>query len=147
MTYISSLGFLLLRLSIGIVLIHHGYEKLENIENFADAFVRPLHLPFPIFLSYIAAFSEIGGSWLLIAGLGTRLGALAITGTISIAIYHAIATSGFNIYLLELLVLYWGGSFFLLTNGGGMFSMDELIKRSFGNTFTVLRENFNHMGS
>tara|TARA_Y100001968_G_C19228418_1_gene653241 strand:- start:149 stop:592 length:444 start_codon:yes stop_codon:yes gene_type:complete len=147
MTYVSSLGFLLLRLSIGIVLIHHGYEKLENIENFADAFVRPLHLPFPVFLSYGAAASEILGSWLLIAGLGTRLGALAITGTITIAIYHAISTSGFNIYLLELLVLYWGGSFFLLTNGGGMFSIDELIKRSFGNTFTILRENFNHMGS
>ncbi len=147
MTYVSSLGFLLLRLSIGIVLIHHGYEKLENIENFADAFVRPLHLPFPVFLSYGAAASEIAGSWLLITGLGTRLGALAITGTISIAIYHAISTSGFNIYLLELLVLYWGGSFFLLTNGGGMFSIDELIKRSYGNTFTILRENFNHMGS
>lgn len=147
MTYVSSLGFLLLRLSIGIVLIHHGYEKLENIENFADAFVRPLHLPFPVFLSYGAAASEIAGSWLLITGLGTRLGALAITGTISIAIYHAIATSGFNIYLLELLVLYWGGSFLLLTNGGGMFSIDELIKRSYGNTFTILRENFNHMGS
>ena len=147
MTYVSSLGFLLLRLSIGIVLIHHGYEKLENIENFADAFVRPLHLPFPVFLSYGAAASEIAGSWLLITGLGTRLGALAITGTISIAIYHAISTSGFNIYLLELLVLYWGGSFFLLTNGGGMFSIDELIKRSYGNTFTVLKENFNLMGS
>ena len=63
------------------MLIHHGYEKLENIENFADAFVRPLHLPFPILSSYFAAFSEIVGSWLVIFGLGTRLGALAILGT------------------------------------------------------------------
>ena len=78
---IKSLGFLLLRLSIGIMLIHHGYEKLDSIENFADAFVRPLHIPFPITMSYLAAFSEIGGSWLLIFGLGTRLGALAIMGT------------------------------------------------------------------
>ena len=103
---IKSLGFLLLRLAIGTMLIHHGYEKLENIENFADAFVRPLHLPFPIVSSYFAAFSEIVGSWLVIFGLGTRLGALAILGTISFAIYHALFTSGFNIYLLELLVLY-----------------------------------------
>ena len=42
---IQSLGFLLLRIALGTMLIHHGYEKLENIENFADAFVRPLHLP------------------------------------------------------------------------------------------------------
>ena len=124
---IGSLGFLMLRLSIGIMLIHHGYEKLDNIENFADAFVRPLHLPFPILLSYLAAASEIVGSWLLITGLGARLGALAILGTISIAIYHAIVTSGFNIYLLELLVLYWGGSACVLLNGGGKFALDHLI--------------------
>jgi len=125
---IQSLGFLLLRLSIGIMLIHHGYEKLDSIENFADAFIRPLHLPFPIFLSYIAAFSEIGGSWLVIMGLGTRLGALAILGTVSFGIYHAIMTSGLNIYLLELLVLYWGGCACIVLNGGGNFSLDHLIK-------------------
>ena len=130
---IRSFGFVLLRLSIGIMLIHHGYEKLDSIENFADAFVRPLHLPFPIFLSYIAAFSEIVGSWLLIFGLGTRLGALAVMGTVSFGIYHAIMTSGFNIYLLELLVLYWGGSACVLLNGGGNFALDHLIYRRLTN--------------
>jgi putative oxidoreductase len=110
-----------------VLLIHHGYEKLNNIENFADAFVRPLHLPFPILLSYTAAFSEIVGSWMLITGFVTRLGALAIMGTVSVAIYHAIMTSGFNIYLLELLGLYWGGAVCILLNGGGMFALDYLI--------------------
>ena len=125
--YLRSFGFLALRLSVGVLLIHHGYEKLNNIENFADAFVRPLHLPFPILLSYVAAFSEIVGSWLLITGLATRLGALAILSTISVAIYHAISTAGFNIYLLELLGLYWGAAFCVLLNGGGMFALDYLI--------------------
>ena len=114
---IKSFGLLILRLSIGTMLIHHGYEKTADIENFADAFVRPLGLPFPIFLSYIAAYSEIYGSWLIIFGLLTRLGALSIVGTISVAIYHALATSGFNIYLLELLILYFGGAFCILCYG------------------------------
>ena len=130
---IQSLGFLLLRISIGTMLIHHGYEKLENIENFADAFVRPLHLPFPIVSSYFAAFAEIVGSWMVICGLGTRLGALAILGTISFAIYHALVTSGFNIYLLELLVLYWGGAACIVLNGPGNLSIDHLIKRRLTN--------------
>ena len=130
---IRSFGFLLLRLSIGVMLIHHGYEKLDSIENFADAFVRPLHIPFPITMSYLAAFSEIFGSWLVIFGLGTRLGALAILGTVSFGIYHAIVTSGFNIYLLELLVLYWGGCACIILNGGGNFSLDHLIKRRLTN--------------
>jgi len=127
---IGSFGFLMLRLCVGVFLIHHGYEKLDNIENFAEAFVKPLHLPFPIFLSYVAALSEIVGSWMLIVGFGTRIGALAILGTISIAIYHAIITSGFNIYLLELLGLYWGGSICLILNGGGNFTLDYLIKKA-----------------
>ena len=136
---ISSFGLLALRLCVGVLLIHHGFEKLADINNFADAFVRPLHLPFPITLSYIAAFSEIGGSWLLIAGLGTRLGALAIFGTMSIAIYHAISINGFNIYLLELLGLYWGGALCLILSGPGKFSIDYLIVRSYQVLFGNLR--------
>ena len=111
------------------MLIHHGYEKLANIDNFADAFVRPLHLPFPVVLSYVAAFSEVVGSWLLITGLGARLGGLLIAGTASVGIYHALMTTGFNIYLLELLVLYLGGALCVTLNGAGQFSIDELINR------------------
>ena len=122
-------ALLILRVITGTVLIHHGFEKLANIENFADAFVRPLHLPFPIFLSYVAAFSEIGGSWLLILGLATRFGALAIVGTISVAIYHALVTSGFNIFLLELLLLYFASATSIALTGPGDFSIDEVIIR------------------
>ena len=112
-----------------ILIMTSSNEKLANIENFADAFVRPLHLPFPIFLSYIAAFSEIGGSWLLIIGLATRFGALAIVGTISVAIYHALVTSGFNIFLLELLLLYFASATSIALTGPGNFSLDEVIIR------------------
>ena len=133
---IKSLGLLILRVAVGSMLIHHGYEKLANIDNFTDAFVRPLHLPFPVTLSYMAAFSEIVGSWLLITGFITRLGGLLIAGTISVAIYHAIVTSGFNIYLLELLVLYLGSSSCLILNGGGLFTFDELILRRLYETDT-----------
>ena len=127
----GDLGLLLLRVFTGALLIHHGYEKLANIENFADAFVRPLHLPFPILLSYVAAFSEVIGSWLLITGLLTRMGALAVAGTISVAIYHAIITAGFNIYLLELLGLYFAAAFAILAMGPGLFAVDELLVRRF----------------
>lgn len=129
--FFFNFGILVLRVITGTLLIHHGYEKLANIENFADAFVRPLHLPFPVLLSYIAAFSEVIGSWLLITGFLTRLGALAVIGTISVAIYHAIITAGFNIYLLELLGLYFAASVAILAMGPGLFAIDELIVRRF----------------
>ena len=126
---IKSFGLLILRLSIGTMLIHHGYEKTADIENFADAFVRPIGIPFPILASYIAAYSEIYGSWLLIAGLLTRFAALSIVGTIGVAIYHAIVTAGFNIYLLELLILYMGGALCILLLGGGDFAIDRFLRK------------------
>jgi len=126
---IKSLGLLILRISIGTMLIHHGYEKTADIENFADAFVRPIGLPFPILSSYIAAYSEIYGSWLVIAGLLTRFAALSIVGTIGVAIYHAIVTAGFNIYLLELLILYMGGALCILLLGGGDFALDIFLRK------------------
>ena len=126
---IKSFGLLILRLSIGTMLIHHGYEKTADIENFANAFVKPLGLPFPIFLSYIAAYSEIYGSWFVIAGLFTRFASLSIVSTIGVAIYHAIVTAGFNIYLLELLILYFGGAFCILCYGGGDFALDIFLRK------------------
>ena len=130
-TIFKDFAFLVLRVFTGALLIHHGFEKLNDINNFADAFVRPLHLPFPVTLSYLAAVSEIGGSWLLILGFFTRLGASAILGTMSVAIYHAIVTSGFNIYLLELLALYFSSAFSIILLGPGMFSADYLTKELF----------------
>jgi len=124
-----NVGLLILRIAIGTMLIHHGYEKTADINNFADAFVRPIGIPFPILASYIAAYSEIYGSWLVIAGLFTRFAALSIVGTIGVAIYHAIVTAGFNIYLLELLILYMGGSLCILLLGSGDFALDRFLKR------------------
>ena len=126
---IKSFGLLILRISIGTMLIHHGYEKTADIQNFADAFVRPIGLPFPILSSYIAAYSEIYGSWLVIVGLFTRFAALSIVGTIGVAIYHAIVTAGFNIYLLELLILYMGGSLCILLLGSGDFAIDRFLRK------------------
>ena len=129
----KDLAILLLRVFTGALLIHHGFEKLNDINNFADAFVRPLHLPFPVTLSYVAAASEIVGSWSLIIGLGTRLGASAILGTMSVAIYHALVTSGFNIYLLELLALYFASAISIILLGPGKFSADFLINEIYIN--------------
>ena len=65
----------------------------------------------------------------MILGLATRFGALAIVGTISVAIYHALVTSGFNIYLLELLLLYFASATSIALTGPGDFSIDEVIIR------------------
>ena len=124
---LASVGLLLLRLSIGGLMIHHGQEKLADPQQFANTYVASLHLPFPLFFAYAAGFSELIGSWLVILGLLTPLGALALSGTMLMATYQHISTAGFNIYVLELVLLYLGGSLALLFNGPGRFSFDAGI--------------------
>ena len=124
---LASVGLLLLRLSIGGLMIHHGQEKLADPQQFANTYVASLHLPFPLFFAYAAGFSELIGSWLVIFGLLTPVGALALSGTMSVAAYQHISTAGFNIYVLELVLLYLGGSLALLFNGPGRFSFDAGI--------------------
>jgi putative oxidoreductase len=137
---LGSIGLLLLRLSIGVMMIHHGQEKLADPQQFANTYVASLHLPFPLVFAYVAGFSELIGSWLVILGFITPLGALALTGTMATAAYQHILTAGLNIYVLELVVLYLGGSLALLLNGPGRFSFDagmgpELIS-GFGNSIS-----------
>lgn len=124
---LTNLGLLILRLAIGAMMIHHGQDKLADPQAFATNYVVPLHLPFPLFFAHVAGYSEILGSWLLILGLLSPLGALALTGTMAVAAYHHILTSGFNIYVLELVVLYLGGSLALLLIGPGRYSFDAGI--------------------
>ena len=124
---LGSFGLLLLRLTIGALMIHHGQEKLADPQQFAGTYVASLHLPFPLFFAYAAGFSELIGSWLVILGLMTPLGALALSGTMTVAAYQHISTAGFNIYVLELVLLYLGGSLALLFNGPGRFSFDAGI--------------------
>lgn len=124
---LANTALLLLRLSIGVLMIHHGQEKLADPQQFANTYVASLHLPFPLFFAYAAGFSELIGSWLLILGLLTPLGALAITGTMAVAAYQHILTAGLNIYVLELVALYLGGSLALLLLGPGRFSFDGAI--------------------
>ena len=124
---LGSVGLLLLRLSIGVMMIHHGQEKLADPQQFANTYVASLHLPFPLFFAYAAGFSELIGSWLVILGMFTPLGALALTGTMATAAYQHILTAGLNIYVLELVVLYLGGSLALLLTGPGRFSFDAAM--------------------
>ncbi|NDG75754.1 MAG: DoxX family protein [Synechococcaceae bacterium WB8_1B_136] len=124
---LQSLGLLLLRLAVGVMMIHHGQDKLADPQSFASNYVAALHLPFPLLLAYAAGYAEILGSWLLIFGLFTPVGALALSGTMAVAGYHHILTSGLNIYVLELVVLYLGGSLGLLLLGPGRFSFDAGI--------------------
>ena len=116
-----------LRAVVGIMMIHNGTDKLANIESFAEAYVAYIGLPFPIFFSYVAAFTELIGAPLLIIGLFTRPAALGLFFTMCVAMYHHILVAGLSLPYLELSAIYAGCFLFFTINGAGLFSSDALI--------------------
>jgi putative oxidoreductase len=136
----SQTTLMILRIVIGVVMIHNGQEKLANIENFAQAYVAYLGLPFPIFLSYVAGFTELIGAPLVALGLFTRFASLGLFGTMCVAMYHHISVAGLSIPYLELSAIYAASFLYFLVNGAGLYSLDALIARWLGNTSSLLKD-------
>jgi len=125
--YWSQSAWTVLRVVVGVMMIHNGLDKLSDIESFATAYVEVIGLPFPIFFSYVAAYTELIGAPLVAIGLLTRPAALGLVGTMAVAMYHHILVAGFSIPYLELSSIYASCFLFFLINGGGLFSVDTFI--------------------
>lgn len=119
----------ILRVVAGTVMVHNGLDKLSDIESFARAYVEYLGLPFPIFLSYCAAYTELIGAPLLAVGLLTRPAALGLFGTMCVAMFHHISVAGLSLAYLELSALYAACFLGFLVNGAGEFSLDMLLAK------------------
>lgn len=123
----SQLAWTVLRLVVGVMMIHNGLDKLSDIESFAIAYVEVIGLPFPIFFSYVAAFTELLGAPLVVLGLFTRPAAFGLFGTMCVAMYHHIKVAGLSIPYLELSAIYAACFLFFTVNGAGIYSLDALI--------------------
>jgi len=126
-TYPSQAAWTVLRVVAGLVMIHNGLDKLADINSFAEAYVKVIGLPFPIFFSYVAALTEVSCAPLLALGLFTRPAALGLLSTMAVAMYHHIKVAGFSIPYLELPMLYAACFLFFTVNGGGLLSVDALL--------------------
>ena len=129
---LAQVGWTGLRVIVGLMMIHNGLDKLADIEGFATAYVEVIGLPFPIFFAYCAALTELIGAPLLALGLFTRPAALALFGTMSVAIYHHILVAGFSVPYLELSAIYAACFAFYTINGAGRYSIDRLLSGALG---------------
>ena len=121
--------WLVVRLVVGGLMIHNGFNKLGNVQGFADNVVSFIGLPFPIFSTYLAAYVEIIGSVLLALGLLTRLNAVALFATMGIAILFHLKADGLQVSPLETASLYASLYALFFVCGGGKWSLDELIAK------------------
>ncbi|GFE67884.1 DoxX family protein [Chroococcus sp. FPU101] len=119
----------ILRVGVGLLMIHNGFSKLADVQKFADNVVSFIGLPFPVFFTYCAAYTEIVGSILLLLGLFTRLNALGLLFTMGIAIFFHLKKDGLQVASLETASLYGFFYLFFLLKGGGKFSLDTLLAK------------------
>ena len=84
----TDIAALILRLAAGAIFIPHGWPKIMG-EGGARVFAADMASTYnvPTFLGYLAAYSEVIGATLLIAGLFTRLDALLLAGTMFVAAF------------------------------------------------------------
>jgi putative oxidoreductase len=71
------LALLGLRIGLGLLFIHAGWGKISNIAGVVGLGDR-LHLPLPAVFGPVLAIVELGGGFLIIGGLLTRLVALLL---------------------------------------------------------------------
>ena len=99
----SDVGLLLLRLSLGVIMVAHGIRKIypdpaEGVRKFST-FVASLGMPYPYPMAWAAVAAEVVGGLLVVVGIFTRLGALSIAGVMFVGVSMVHWKNGFWIPL------------------------------------------------
>ena len=129
----QSLGALVMRLVLGTIMVRHGYDKIipsGALYNFSHMVTR-LHLP--VWLGYVAAFTEFFGGMLLIIGLLTRFAALMVAFDMATAIVKIHLHGGLmgpNSFALPLAL--FSIALMLIFTGCGWLGLDDFVGRGGG---------------
>ncbi|MEO6613380.1 MAG: DoxX family protein [Chitinophagaceae bacterium] len=119
-----SFSLLLLRLSLGGLMIPHGFNKLVNFAAKSGTFTDPFHIGGPASMS-LTIFAEFFCAILILPGLMTRLACIPLIIAMSVAVI--ISHKGQVFGDGEHAALYLVGYLALLFAGPGKISMDRLI--------------------
>ncbi|MEO7046728.1 MAG: DoxX family protein [Ferruginibacter sp.] len=116
-------AMLVLRLTLGIMIMHHGYEKLINFNQTAG-FMPSLFGMSTTISAALAIFAEFFCGLFVVIGLFTRLATIPIIITLCVALFKV--HSGHVFEEGERAVIYIGGFIVLLLVGAGRVSIDGM---------------------
>jgi len=137
---ITEICILTLRLSTCALMIHHGFDKIQNVDGFSANVVAKFFgfLPGdPSFWTLSAAGTQVAGSVLLALGILSRPVAFSMMMTMLVAVvFHFLNTGleGFPLavvaqhsYNYELAAMYVGVLAYFSASGAGIYSVDEKV--------------------
>merc|ERR1719214_84740 len=129
-----------LRIGTCALMIHHGFDKVQNVDGFSANVVAKFFgfLPGPPqFWTYSAAATQIAGAGLLGVGVLSRPVAASMATTMVVAvIFHLLNTGGESFplgvpkahsYNFELAAMYVAVLSYFTVSGAGPYSVDEQI--------------------
>lgn len=127
---LTPLALTLLRISTGVIMAVHGWQKLSAIPKWTEIFTN-MGMPFPKLSVYLAIGGEFFGGIGLIVGFLTPLAALGVLATMAMAIYKVhwnngllAASNGFEYPMTIFFV-----ALFFVIRGAGPISIDALFCR------------------
>jgi len=118
-----NLALLLIRLTAGILMMNHGYQKLIHFSTMKADFMNFMGIGSTMSLALVI-FAEFFCSLFLILGLFTRLAAIPLIITMSVALFKAHNLDFFG--KGELATLYLGVFLLILFVGAGRISVDSM---------------------
>jgi len=119
-----STAVFILRITVGAIMLHHGYNKLIHFADMQPKFMNFLGLGSTVSLSMVI-FAEFFCSAFLILGLFTRLATIPLIITMGVALWkvHHFEVFGDG----EVPALYLGAYITLLLVGPGKASLDSMM--------------------
>ena len=121
-----SAAILLLRLALGILMMHHGYQKLMHFSDIQGKFMNFMGLGTTVSLALVV-FAEFFCSMFLILGLFTRLAAIPLIIATLVMVFKAHNGDVFGDG--ETAAIYLSGYIVLLLVGPGRVSVDSMIAK------------------
>lgn len=135
----NSTALLILRLTLGLVILPHGLQKTFGMfggygfTGTMGFFTEQLHIP--AIFAFLAIAAEFAGALGLITGLLSRVAALGIGATMLVAIFMGHFENGFFMNWFgnqkgegfEYHLLAIGIAIVIMIKGSGAFSIDRLI--------------------
>ena len=119
-----------LRLAVGSAFFMHGYQKLTMMGVAGvSGFLSQLGFPLPELFAVLLIAGEILGGAALILGFWTHWAGKVTAFIALVALFTVHLSKGFFLPGYEYIMVLFAGSFSLMVNGAGKYSLDAKMKK------------------
>ena len=123
----ASLGLLILRVAAGVLMMTHGWSKIQNFEGMVESGFDPVGMGATLSVVMLIG-AEFIAALFIVLGLLTRLSAVPLIVAMSVAAFVAHASDPLQVKELSLIYLTIFAS--LMITGAGKYSLDSILSRN-----------------